>query len=83
MVRVHTYVLTGKFLSEARIFADLTFEHKVTGSCPQNSTTYSHHSIKRTGSIKRPGLIFFKKSLLNVPYDQKNKAPNILSYCLY
>ena len=44
---------------------------------------YSHHSIKRTGSIKRPVLIFFKKSLLNVPYDQKNEGLNILSYCLY
>ena len=33
--------------------------------------TYSHHSIKRTGSIKRPGLKFFKKSLLNIPYDPK------------
>ena len=36
---------------------------------------YSHHSItKRTGSIKRPSLDFFKKSLLNNQYDIKNKA---------
>ena len=47
------------------------------------SMTYSHHSIKRTGSIKRPGLEFFKKSLLNVPYDPKFLSPNSLSYCLY
>ena len=44
---------------------------------------YSHHSIKRTGSIKQPGLIFFKESLLKVPYDRKNEGLNILSYCLY
>jgi hypothetical protein len=30
--------------------------------------TYSYNSIKRTCSIKRPGLEFFKKTLLNVPY---------------
>ena len=34
---------------------------------------YSYHSIKRTVSIKRPGLDFFKKSLLNDQYDLKNK----------
>ena len=45
--------------------------------------SYSHHSIKRTGSIKRPGLKIFKKSLLNVPYHQKNEGLIILSYCLY
>jgi hypothetical protein len=39
---------------------------------------YSHHSIKRTGSIKRPDLEFFKKSLLNVQYDPKNEGLNIL-----
>ena len=44
---------------------------------------YSHHSIKRTGSIKRPGLTFFKKSLLNVPYDRKNEGLNILLYRSY
>ena len=44
---------------------------------------YSHHSIKRTGSIKRPGLEFFKNSLLSVPYDRKNEGLNILSYRSY
>ena len=29
---------------------------------------YSYNSIKRTCSIKRPGLELFKKTLLNVPY---------------
>ena len=37
----------------------------------------------RTVSIKRPGLIFFKKSLLNVPYDRKKEGLNILSYRSY
>ena len=37
------------------------------------SFTYSHHSIKRPGSIKPPGLEFFKKSLLTIPYDRKNE----------
>ena len=46
-------------------------------------STYSHHSIKRTRSIKRPGLEIFKKSLLNVPFDQKNEGLSILLYCLY
>ena len=32
------------------------------------TTTYSYNSIKRTCSIKRPGLDIIKKSLLNVPY---------------
>ena len=44
---------------------------------------YSHHSIKRTGSIKRPGFEFYKKSLLNVPYDRKKEGVNILSYRSY
>ena len=44
---------------------------------------YSHHSIKHTGSITRPGLEFFKKSLLNVPYDPICLSLNSLSYCLY
>ena len=34
---------------------------------------YSHHSVKRNGSIKLPGLEIFKKSQLNVPSD-----PNFL-----
>ena len=38
------------------------------------SPMYSHHSIKRTGSIKQPGLEFFKKSPLNVMCD-----PNLLT----
>ena len=33
-------------------------------------------AIKRTCSIKRPGLEFFKKSLLNNQYDLKNKVLN-------
>ena len=37
---------------------------------------YSNNSIKRTCSIKRPGLEFFKKSLLNDQYDLKNKGLN-------
>ena len=37
---------------------------------------YSYNSIKRTCSIKRPGLEFFKKSLLNDQYDLKNKVLN-------
>ena len=37
-------------------------------------SAYSHHSIKRTGSIKQPGLEFFKKSPLNVMCD-----PNLLT----
>ena len=32
-----------------------------------------------TVSIKRPGLIFFQKSLLNVRYDRKNEGLCILS----
>ena len=31
----------------------------------------------RPVSIKRPGLIFFQKSLLIVPYDRKNEGLNI------
>ena len=44
---------------------------------------YSYNSIKRTCSIKRPGLEFFKKTLLNVPYHRKsacNKQLNVLLY---
>ena len=37
----------------------------------------------RTVSIKRPGLTFFQKSLLNVPYDRKNEGLDILSYRSY
>ena len=33
----------------------------------------------RPVSIKRPGLIFLQKSLLNVRYDRKNEGLNILS----
>ena len=36
-----------------------------------------------TVSIKRPGLIFFQKSLSNVQYDQKNEGLNILSNWSY
>ena len=36
----------------------------------------SYNSIKRTCSIKRPGLEFFKKSLLNDQYDLKNEVLN-------
>ena len=35
------------------------------------SDNYSYNSIKRIYSIKRPGLEFFKKFQLNVPYYQK------------
>ena len=38
--------------------------------------TSSHHFIKRTSSIKRPVLEFFKKSLLNVRYERKNEGLN-------
>ena len=38
----------------------------------------------RTVSIKRPGLpFFFQKSLLNIPYNQKNEGLNMLSYGSY
>ena len=36
-------------------------------------------SNNRTVSIKRPGLNFPQKSLLNVRYDRKNAGLNILS----
>ena len=36
------------------------------------ASKYSYNSIKRTCSIKRPGLNFFKKSLLNDQYYLKN-----------
>ena len=36
-------------------------------------------TVYRTVSIKRPRLIFFQKSLLNVRYDRKNEGLNILS----
>ena len=36
-------------------------------------------TVYRTVSIKRPRLIFFLKSLLNVRYDRKNEGLNILS----
>ena len=42
---------------------------KITYVLP--ATSYSHHSIKRPGSIKRPAFKVFKKSLLNVQYDPK------------
>ena len=53
------------------------------GSTIPTERRYSHHSIKRTCSIKRPCLKIFKKSLLNVLYDRKIEGLNILSYCLY
>ena len=37
----------------------------------------------RTVSIKRPGLIFFRKSLLKLQYDRKNEGLNILSNWSY
>ena len=40
---------------------------------------YSYNSIKGTCSIKRPGLEFFKKSLLNDQYDLKNKGLNTVN----
>ena len=58
----------------------------VIGSIVKNTwstLTYSYNSIKRTCSIKRPGLDFFKKSLLNVPYYHKiayRKHLNVLLY---
>ena len=44
---------------------------------------FLQNSIYRTVSIKRPYLIFFQKSLLNVPYDRKKEGLNILSYRSY
>ena len=44
---------------------------------------FLQNSIYRTVSIKRPYLIFFQKSLLNVPYDRKKEDLNILSYRSY
>ena len=41
-----------------------------------NICNYSYNSIKRICSIKRPGLEFSKKSLLNDQYDLKNKVLN-------
>ena len=38
---------------------------------------------KRTVSIKRHGLNFFKKSLLNILYDLKNQGLNILKSVSY
>ena len=45
--------------------------------------SYSYNSIKRTCSIKRPGLDFFKKSLLNVPYYHKTACRKQLNVLLY
>ena len=36
-----------------------------------------------TVSIKQPGLEFLQKSLLNVPFNQKNVGLDILSYSTY
>ena len=38
---------------------------------------------KRTVSIKRTVLKFFKKSLLNVPYDRKTEGLKALTYRTY
>ena len=44
----------------------LQLEYKIS-----TLSVYSYNSIKRICSIKRPGLEFFKKILLNVPYYHK------------
>ena len=45
--------------------------------------TFLFLTAYRPVSIKRPGLIFFQKSLSNVPYDRKNEGLNILLYRSY
>ena len=66
------FLCTFAFTRNAKFFK---FSNSKCISCGNSGIDkykrYSHHSIKRTGSIKRPGLKFFKKSLLNVPYDPK------------
>ena len=44
---------------------------------------YSYNSIKRTCSIKRPGLEYFKKSLLNVLYHHQIACRKQLNVLLY
>ena len=44
---------------------------------------YSYNSIKRTCSIKQPGLDFFKKSLLKVPYYHNTACRKQLNVLLY
>ena len=44
---------------------------------------FEHATNKRTVSIKRTVLTFFKKFLLNVPYDLKIGCLNCLTYRTY
>ena len=53
----------------------------------QNNTVQSQiwgpQTAYCTVSIKQPGLEFLQKSLLNVPFNQKNVGLDILSYSTY
>ena len=56
-----------------------TFFQKISIKNTVQSQIWGPQTANRTVSIKRPGLEFLQKSLLNVPYDRKNEGLNILS----
>ena len=60
-----------------------TFFQKISTKNTIQSQIWGSETAYHIVSIKRPGLEFLQKSLLNVPYDRKNVGLNILSYRTY
>ena len=71
---------TTKLLIKKYYFLSGWFPNEILKN---RSLWYSYNSISRSCSIKRHGLNFFQKSLLNVQYDQKNEGLHILSNWSY
>ena len=60
-----------------------TFFQKISIKDTAQSQIWGPQTAYRTVSIKWPGLEFLQKSLLNVPYNQKNGGLNTLLYRTY
>ena len=56
-----------------------TFFQKISIKDTAQSQTWGPQTAYRTVSIEQPGLEFLQKSLLNVPYNQKNEGLIVLS----
>ena len=65
------------------LFYICTFFSKIHINNTVQSQIWGSQTAYRTVSIKRPGLEFLQKSLLNVPYNQKNVGLDILSFSTY
>ena len=70
-------------ISTLDVYVVMGYKVKWTNLFLEKEWIFRDITAYRTVSIKRPGLIFLQKSLLNVQYDQKIEGLNILSNWSY